>query len=138
VDKQERKLVQRLKKIDRLKLSQILRRDDITVAYYCLETDELILFIDVVAADLYIHFNAWGKIKEGDIVRFTTKLLTRTILHELYHWGGLESSKVCDYLAFWFVWDKATASVVSSWLYPDETLPKFGVIDLKWEDSKRS
>jgi len=125
----ERKLIQRLKKLKRLEMKQIFRSEDITTAYYCEETDELIIFIDVVLDDCKTHFQAWGILKDKKIWRFAAGFISRTVIHELLHWCGITSSRMCEYVALLFTWDEGTAKIVSGWLYPTQKLVDIPVIE---------
>ena len=126
----ERKLIKRLKKLERLEMKQLFRLEDATTAYYCEETDELIIFIDVVLDDCKTHFQAWGVLKDRKMWRFAAKFISRTVIHELAHWSGVTSSRICEYLALMFLWNEGTAKIVSGWLYPTQKLVEVPVIEI--------
>jgi len=125
-----RKLIRRLKKFERLEVLHKLRKDDTTCAYYCEETEELVLFVDIMVSDLQTHHEVWGYLKEREIEDFTVKYLSRVMLHELMHWAGIIYSRTCEFVALSLTFDTETASIISGWLYPREKRCAFIVVEI--------
>jgi len=130
------KLIRRLKKLERVEVLHMLRKDDITCAYYCEETDEIIFFVDIIVDDMKTHHKVWGHVKEKKLEDFAVKYLSRVLLHELMHWGGIESSRTCDFFALSFLYDEETASIITAWVYPELERVKIGIVELVWEEGE--
>jgi hypothetical protein len=118
--KLERKLIDQLKKLKRVEMTHLVRLDDATTAYYCEETDEIIMFVDVIVVDAMTHFKVWGESADETIEQFIANFVgTRTPLHEMLHYCGVNSSKQCEYLAVKYTWySEVIARIVANWLYP--------------------
>ena len=114
------KIAKIAKDIQRVTLTHITRKDDDTSAYYCEESDEIILFYDVIATDALTHYNVWGSTVDKDMAEFCANFVgTRTSLHELFHYCGIKESKQCEYLAVKLTWGSdAIGKIVANWLYP--------------------
>jgi hypothetical protein len=127
----ERRVIEQLKKLKRVKMTHIVRLDDTTTAYYCEEADEIIMFVDVICNDAVIHFKSWGESADKSIERFLVNFFTRTTLHELFHYCGVESSKQCEYLAVKYTWQSdGVARIVANWLYPKEKVEDVVEVEL--------
>jgi len=116
----KKKIIQRLRKIRRFDLTHKMRADDTTIAYYSKEEDLMIIFIDIALDDMMTHWRIWGRLRETTIDRFVAKYLTKVTLHELFHWGGIKSSKICEFLSIMCVWNDEIANIIASWMYPEE------------------
>lgn len=130
----EHKLIERLKrlkKIERLRLQHMLRKDDDTTAFYCFDTDEIRLFIDVVLGDCKTHYDAWGMSLTRNVPEFVVKFLSRTVLHELFHWSGEENDRQCEYWAISLTWDETTAKIVSGWIYPGQKIVEITEVEIE-------
>lgn len=128
----ERKLIERLKKLKRVEMKHIVRLDDATIAYYCEETDEIIMFVDVIVVDAMTHFKSWGESTDENIEKFIANFLTRTTLHEMIHYCGIDNSKQCEYLAVKYVWEsEGIARIVANWLYPDDKIADVAEVELE-------
>jgi len=125
------KLIERLRKIKRVHLEHMLRKEDDTTAFYCFDLDEIRLFIDVALDDCKNHYNAWGASLTLDFAEFVAKFLDRIVLHELFHWCDIESDRQCEYLAISLVWNKGAAKIVSGWQYPDQKLANVPEVEIE-------
>jgi len=128
------KLIERLRKIQRVRLEAMLRKEDDTVAFYCLDLDVIRLFIDVALDGCKDHYVAWGISLADNFADFVAKFLIRTVLHELFHWCEVESDRQCEYLALLFVWNETVAKMISRWQYPTEDIVQVSEIEIDVED----
>ena len=125
------KLIERLKKVKRVRLEHMLRKEDDTTAFYCYDIDEIRLFIDVALDDCKNHYNAWGASLAKNFPEFAAKFLDRIVLHELFHWCGIENDRQCEYMALSFVWNKTAAKIVSEWEYPEQKITEVPEVEIE-------
>jgi hypothetical protein len=126
----KRKVIERLKKLKRVEMLHLLRKDDETAAYYCEEEDEIILFVDVLTFDTMAHWRHWGKGLDVSFEDFVLRFIgIRTPLHELLHYCDIESSKQAEYVALWLTWgNKELAQAVANLAYVHGKINKVGEI----------
>ncbi len=116
----ESRIVRRMRRtIHRVRVEHLLRSDDETAAYYCPESDEIIMFYDVIMKDALIHFRAWASGLEQDLESFAMNFVVMRTLHELFHACDIESSKQCEYLAVKLIYgSEEIARMEANWMYP--------------------
>lgn len=115
------RIIERLRKMKRLKVKTLLREEDKTIALYAPLEDLMLFFIDIALDDCNTHWKEWGFVREKTFLDFLIKYVSKVFLHELDHWGGdLQSDKQAEYVGLMLVWNQFLAKAITELIYPDE------------------